>query len=262
MSAPYRQDAGALRFDWGLTGATVIAEGAAVVVVVDLLSFTTSLSVAVDLGIEVYPYRLRDVSAAAFAATRQAVLAVGRREAGNTGVSLSPLSIRAAAGRSGPLAGGGRLVLPSPNGASVARALAEAGVSVVGASLRNVNAVAAWVRSAAAGQPVAVVASGERWPGDLLRPAVEDLWGAGAVLPALLDAGAGPASPEAMAAVAAFRQVAGDLPAALRACASGQELTADGFGDEIAVAAEWNTSTVVPVLQGDTFRAVRPAAVA
>ena len=259
MSAPYRQDSGELRFDWGLTGATAIADGAAVVVVVDLLSFTTSLSVALDLGIEVYPYRFRDASAAAFAATRQAVLAVGRREAGDTGVSLSPLSIRAAARRSGPLAGGGPLVLPSPNGASVARALGEAGASVVGASLRNVSAVAAWVRSATAGQPVAVVASGERWPGDQLRPAVEDLWGAGAVLSALLDAGAGSGSPEAMAAVAAFREVSGDLAGALRACASGQELIADGFADEIAVAAEWDASTVVPVLQGDAFRAVRPA---
>src|SRR5664279_979536 len=83
-----------IRFEWGVQGALAVAPGAAAVVVVDVLSFTTTLTVAIDAGIEVFPYPLRDVSAAAFAASRGAVLAVGRREAGSTGVSLSPVSVR------------------------------------------------------------------------------------------------------------------------------------------------------------------------
>ena len=86
-------------------------------------------------------------------------------------------------------------MLPSPNGSSIARQLAESGAVVVGACLRNARAVAAWVTAGAVRGPVALVAAGERWPGDQLRPAVEDLWGAGAVVNALLRSGFGPASP-------------------------------------------------------------------
>lgn len=85
VGEPYRQSRAAVRFDWGLAGARAIAEGAAAAVIVDVLSFTTAVSVAVDSGVAVYPYRFRDTSAAAFAASRGALLAVGRREAGTTG---------------------------------------------------------------------------------------------------------------------------------------------------------------------------------
>ena len=251
---PHRQPDWAIRFDWGLPGATAIAGGAGVVVVVDVLSFTTALSVAVDEGVEVFPFRFRDASAAAFAATRGAVLAIGRREAGANGVSLSPLSVLEAA-RTGPLATSRKLVLPSPNGSAIARQLAESGSVVVGACLRNAKAVAGWISRGAVRGPVAVVAAGERWPGDQLRPAVEDLWGAGAVINALLQAGVGPASPEAAAAAAAYRELGPTVGTALAACASGQELIGDGYGNEIAVAARENVSTRVPVLVGESFRA-------
>lgn len=248
-----RQPGWAIRFDWGLSGATAIAQGAAVVVVVDVLSFTTALSVAIDEGVEVFPFRFRDASAAAFAATRGAVLAVGRREAGSNGVSLSPLSVRDAA-RTGPLVTARKLVLPSPNGSAISRQLAESGALVVGACLRNAKAVAGWIADGAVSGPVAVVAAGERWPGDQLRPAVEDLWGAGAVVDALMAAGVGPASPEAQAAAAAYRALGRTVNKALAACASGQELIADGYGNEIALAAQENVSTRVPVLTGESFR--------
>ncbi len=250
----HRQPGWTIRFDWGMPGAAAIAHGAAVAVVADVLSFTTALSVAVDEGVEVFPFRFRDASAAAFAATRGAVLAVGRREAGASGVSLSPLSVQEAA-RSGPLAGVRKLVLPSPNGSAISRQLAESGLIVLGACLRNARAVAAWIGRGAVHGPIAVVAAGERWPGDLLRPAVEDLWGAGAVIDALLKAGVGPASPEARAAAAAYRELGRNTEAALQACASGRELEADGYGNEVPVAAQENVSRNVPVLVGESFRA-------
>jgi 2-phosphosulfolactate phosphatase len=252
-SDPYSQSGFGVRFDWGLQGATTIAAGAAAVVVVDVLSFGTTLSVAVDAGIQVFPYRFRDASAAAFAATRGALLAVGRREAGPSGVSLSPVSVRRGAAPGGPLATTMKLVLPSPNGAAICRQLGEAGALVVGASLRNGSACAEWVVKAVRG-PIAVIAAGERWPSDVLRPAVEDLWGAGLVIDALANAGAGPVSPEAASARAAYRGLGRNPAMALAACASGRELAEGGYGEEIAVAAETDVSRRVPVLEGDSFR--------
>ncbi|GLZ50746.1 hypothetical protein Acsp07_03630 [Actinomycetospora sp. NBRC 106378] len=123
--------------------------------------------------------------------------------------------------------------------------------TVVAACLRNASAVSAWL----AARPelvVAVVPAGERWPDGGLRPAVEDLWGAGAVLSTLVGGGA---SPEARVAAAAFDAVRPSLDAEMRACASGRELTAMGFADDVAVASELDTSTVVPILVDGVFRA-------
>ena len=171
----------ALRFEWGPVGAAAVASGASVVAVVDVLSFTTTVSVAVERGIAVMPYPWRDSSAAAVARRHDAVLAVGRSRAGPGEVSLSPVSVRRAGGVE-------RLVLPSPNGASISAALAGSGATVIGVSLRNAAAAAAWVRRRLVVRPgpVAVIAAGERWPDGSLRRAVEDLWGAGAFLDALL----------------------------------------------------------------------------
>jgi len=168
-------------------------------------------------------------------------------------VSLSPLSIRRAAA-SGALSRANGLVLPSPNGSTIARAL-EGAVPVVAACLRNAPAVARWLGRRVDSGPIAVVAAGERWPGEALRPAAEDLWGAGAVIAALMDGGVTSLSPEAATAAAAFRAVRPTLRASLAACVSGQELAVDGFGPETVVAAEYGLSSAVPVLSGGAFRA-------
>ncbi len=247
MSRPaHGQAAYSRRLEWGLAGARAVMAGARptdVAVVVDVLSFTTTLTVAVERGLAVHPHPWRDEDAAAYAAARGATLAVGRREGLATGsVSLSPVSFLGVSGLE-------RVVLPSPNGSAISFALAETGVTVVGAALRNAGAVASWLRDRPA-STVSVVAAGERWPDGGLRPAVEDLWGAGAVLAALGGAGA---SPEADAATAAFRAVAPEVEASLRACASGRELVEDGFGADVDLAAAHDVSGVVPVLYGDAF---------
>jgi 2-phosphosulfolactate phosphatase len=245
MNPAHRQLDHRVRFDWGPTGAAAIAEGADVAVVVDVLSFTTTLCVAVERGMTVLPYRWKDERAAAYADERAATLAVGRLEArslpGGAGVSLSPAAMARVSGVD-------RVVLPSPNGSSIAFGLAESGCTVVGACLRNRTAVGRWLL--AHGGTVAVVAAGERWPHDSLRPAAEDLWGAGAVLALLPDADL---SPEARLAADAFRAVEPTFSASLRDCASGRELAEAGFAEDVDIAAELDVSDVVPVLTGGSF---------
>jgi 2-phosphosulfolactate phosphatase len=239
------QSAYPVRFDWGLTGARALVAEARpgdVAVVVDVLSFTTTLTVARERGIEVYPFPWAAADAPAYAEQRGAVLARGRREGLAVGaVSLSPASFEGITDTE-------RVVLPSPNGSAIAFALAEAGVRVVGACLRNLSAVGAWL--AGVDGAVSVVAAGERWPDGSLRPAVEDLWGAGAVLDAL---GSRTSSPEARAAVAAYAGVRDDLAAALPASVSGRELVEGGFERDVAIAAAIDVSEVVPVLTGESF---------
>lgn len=171
-----------IRMDWGPAGAAAVGADADFAVVVDILSFSTAVSVALDRGTEVYPYRWRDASAARFAHQQDAVLAGERSEtrledasrAGVPGVSLSPASIRAAPAVR-------RLVLPSPNGSALSAQLAEGSATVLTAAFRNRAAVAEWLaarRNCHGGTPViAIIAAGERWPDGSPRPAVEDLWG-------------------------------------------------------------------------------------
>lgn len=223
-----------VQLEWGPTGAAALAPSCDVAVVVDVLTFSTTVSVAADLGVSVVPYRWDQASAVREAERRGATLAVWRQVAEEGDVSLSPASFRAAGGLS-------RVLLPSPNGSTICALLAEAGVEVVVASLRNRRAVADHV----AGRRVLVVPAGERWPDDSLRPAVEDLWGAGGVIAALGDTDA---SDEAQAAAAAYRLVEGRLGEALEACASGQELIGRGYASDVAIAAELDSSRSVPRL--------------
>jgi 2-phosphosulfolactate phosphatase len=244
-----------VRFDWATEGMAAIGPGAAGIVVVDVLRFTTAVSVAVGRGAEVLPY-VWDVGDAprAYAEAHKAELA-GMREDG--GWSLSPTDLAG-------VPDGTRLVLPSPNGSTLAVGAGEVvpGVRVLAGCLRNAGAVGR-VAAALAG-PVAVVAAGERWRGALgpLRPSVEDLLGAGAVIDALVGAGRDPAgmSPEARAALAAFTAARPDLGAWLAGSASGRELAERGWAEDVACAAVLDAEDVAPVLDGEAFRAVTPAA--
>lgn len=247
MTDPAHAQAGhRLRLEWGPTGAAAVARDADVAVVVDVLSFSTSVSVAVSRGITVFPFRWRDDRAAAYAEELDANLALQRQDAHFRpgSVSLSPVSLQRARGIE-------RLVLPSPNGSTICAELAGSGVTVVAACLRNAGAVAEWLaRRLADGATVAVVPAGERWADGSLRPAVEDLWGAGAVL-AELDPGL--MSVEARLAVAAWREVADRPLEHLLSCASGAELVAKGYEEDVAIAGRPSSSATVPVLSEGAF---------
>ena len=166
-------------------------------------------------------------------------------------MSLSPQSLQRATGIE-------RLVLPSPNGSTICATLAGRGATVVAGCLRNAEAVAAHLADAlAGGATVAVVPAGERWPDGSLRPAVEDLWGAGAVL-----AGLDPAlmSPEAELATLAYERFRTRPLEHLLSCASGRELVEKGFEPDVVIAGRVNTTRRGAPAGGGRVRARVPRA--
>jgi 2-phosphosulfolactate phosphatase len=237
-----------VRFEWGPTGAAQLARDAECLVVVDVLSFTTSVSICVSRGMTVFPHRWNDEDAAAYAAHHDAELAVRRRDVS----SDHPWSLSPAVLSTAPVTP--RLVLPSPNGSTIAAAAAGAGAVVIAACLRNAAAVGGWLLAhgyGIPGHPVLIVASGEQWPDRSLRPALEDALGAGAVL-AHLRAGGRTLSAEARATAAMFEST-DDVEAALRSCGSARRLVEAGYGDDVDAAAPLDCDRAVPVLRDGAF---------
>jgi len=238
-----------VRLCWGPAGVQALGPQAAALVIVDILRFTTALDVAVSQGARVHPLAWPPASGAPSPYPPGTEVADGR---GPRHLSLSPATL-------GTLRPGDRVVLPSINGSHCSAMAAQLGVPVVGGSLRNAGAVADWLLRATAGRAVggiAVVACGERWPDGSLRPAVEDLVGAGAIVEAL---GRGDSArthaPEAAAARAAFDAARTSLGATLAASTSGRELEAKGTADDVSWAAVLDVSACVPVLDEEGFYA-------
>jgi 2-phosphosulfolactate phosphatase len=227
-----------LRCEWGMRGLLSLAPASDAVVIVDVLSFSTAVDIAVSNGACVFPYRSKDDSAGRFAREKEALLASDRTVAGR--YSLSPASLRSIPGQT-------RLVLPSPNGGALA--LSANGAPVFTACLRNAPAVAK--RAAACGSRIAVIPAGEHWEDHTLRPCLEDLLGAGAVLAEL----GGTLSPEAELTASSFERFRRTLRDALGRCGSGKELIERGFAEDVALAAEYAVSSAAPVLAGDRFTA-------
>ncbi len=80
-----------VRCEWGEHGVAVLAPISDGVIIVDVLSFSTSVDIAVERGAAVIPYRWRDDRAAEFAASIKAELADPKRSKGR--YSLSPESL-------------------------------------------------------------------------------------------------------------------------------------------------------------------------
>lgn len=234
----FDQQAYEIRFEWGLAGVQTLAPVSDVVVIVDVLSFTTSVDIAVGNGAVVFPYRATAEMLPAFARSVDALVARHGRRPG-TGYSLAPSSLV-------DIPAGTRIVLPSPNGSTLS--LATDGVATLAGCLRNATAVAR--RASQLGQRISVIAAGERWPDGSLRPGLEDLLGAGAILSEL----GGTTSPEAETAVVSFQQAQHDLASTLERCGSGKELIARGFAADVALAAQLNASPTAPLLRDGAYQ--------
>lgn len=98
-----------IRCESGPQGVLQLAPISHVIIIVDVLSFSTCIEIACSRGAIVFPYQWKDDSAKAFARSVGAELADSRGS--GSSYSLSPASLMS-------IDRGTRLVLPSPNGSS------------------------------------------------------------------------------------------------------------------------------------------------
>ena len=225
----YDQGAFDIRCEWGAEGLSALLPGSRAVVIVDVLSFSTSVDIAVGNGAIVYPYRNRDHTAADYARSRNALLANVTRKFEGGGFSLSPSSLV-------DIPAGTALVLPSLNGSTLS--LSTGDVPTFAGCLRNASALATVLQHYETG--ISIIPAGERWKErQTLRPAFEDLVGAGAIIHALKGA----RSPEAETAAAVFVACRNNLASLLHASGSGKELIGRGFEEDVRLAAALDASS-------------------
>ncbi|HZS08511.1 MAG TPA: 2-phosphosulfolactate phosphatase [Blastocatellia bacterium] len=229
-----------VRCEWGESGIARLAPASDVIIIVDVLSFSTCVEIATGRGAVIIPYPWKDESARAFADSAGALLADFERS--HTKYSLSPRSLTR-------IPGGTRLVLPSPNGSALT--LKAGSTLTLAGCLRNSRAVAEAARRY--GNQIAVIPAGERWDDGSLRPAFEDLIGAGAIISHL----GGKWSPEARAAAAAFQNSQSEIAGLLRGCVSGRELIERGFEEDLVPASELDVSDCVPAFRDGAYRRMK-----
>lgn len=238
MPGYYDQHEYDIRCEWGLAGIVQLSPSSDVIIIVDILSFSTSVDIAVGNGAMVYPFRGDRKSATSYADSLNAVLAAfGRGH--SEGYSLSPASLL-------KIPMGTRLVLASPNGGALS--LAAGSKPTFSGCLRNARAVAHSAQKY--GRNIAVIPAGERWANGGLRPAMEDFIGAGAIINNLK----GTRSPEASAAETIYLEMKATLKDNISACSSGRELIGRNHADDVELAVVLNQSDNTPLLLDGAYR--------
>jgi 2-phosphosulfolactate phosphatase len=234
-----------VHLEWGITGAALAAERGDAVAVVDVLSFSTTLSIACARDFSCWVYSGAEIAGLggpeAAGARHRARPLSKKRSTAPGGVSLSPASIL----RAEP---GQRVLFTSLNGAAAVSAAAAAPALAV-AGPRNATAAARVLAGLLGGglaRRVTVIACGEQWssvsPGSSgVRPGVEDWLGAGLVCRELEALGLR-LSTEARIAAGAWTS-----PEILRDCVSARELLAAGFTEDVDLALAVDADSTVPV---------------
>ncbi|MGO4744914.1 2-phosphosulfolactate phosphatase [Serratia quinivorans] len=226
-----------VRLEWGENAIQQMAGDVDCVIIVDVMSFSTCVSIAVGRGAKVYPYPWKDATAIEYGDRLGAITASATRRFDNEQYSLSPASLLG-------IPQDTQLVLPSPNGSALAFKARDSGAAVFCGCLRNLEATAV---ACAGYQRILVVPCGEKWPDGSLRPALEDWLAAGGIIAHLLERNL---SSEAQTAAAIFQT----LPlAVLRQCSSAHELIERGFAADVELCLAMNADDKACRLQDDHF---------
>ncbi|MFH1701659.1 MAG: 2-phosphosulfolactate phosphatase [Candidatus Zixiibacteriota bacterium] len=227
-------------FDWFPKGALKAADQGDIVIIVDVLSFSTTVAYAVSNSAIIIPYYHPNM-AEEIAFREKAIISVSRSEVPSKGkYSLSPatfLDIKA----------GEKVVLVSPNGARCCLNSNGAFEIIIGGFI-NAKAVCVYAMEImkSSGKSVTVIACGEReyesFEGEL-RKADEDYLGAGAIISQL------PCEKTNEAALCEnyFIKHKDNLENEVSKCKSGLELSEWGYNKDVELAIKLNCLEVVPV---------------
>ena len=236
-------------FDRGPDGVRGGAERGDILVIVDVLSFSTAVATAIENGGKVYPCSMED-DPCEMAKRIGGEAAVRRNDVPDGGrFSLSPLTYL-------NIEAGTRIVLSSPNGATCSQCWQTVPYLFTG-SLVNAEVVGKAVSNIlkTGNLNVTVIACGERTMAlsgvERIRWAVEDYLGAGAVLSYISHS----KSVEAQVCEAGFTDSQKEIREILLECESGRELRAGGFEEDVEYSAQLNVCNAVPVMRDGHFKA-------
>lgn len=234
------------RMDWGPKGTYEAASRNDIIIIVDVLSFSSTVVSALHHGAIIYPFPMEgDVNT--FGASIGAEVLFDRREGRKLDrPSLSPVSFNQTHKDK-------KFVLCSPNGATCTKLSGKVPALLIG-SLLNAYAVAKVANELQKRTKVniTVIACGERWDNvkeneDKLRPCIEDYLGAGAILNFLH----GTKSPESKVCVAAFQNSRDQLEELIWESGSGKELRGKNFSKDIRHSSRLDVFQEVPILVQD-----------
>lgn len=236
------------RMDWGVRGVKEASDRGDIIVVVDVLSFSSAITNAVHSGVIIYPFpRTGDINDYGKLVEAE-VCILERSRARELGLpSLSATSFNESHK-------GKRYIVSSINGATCVKAANKNNLVFVGCFL-NISAVANVVNKIQKEKNlnITVIASGERWnsingePKEL-RPSIEDYLGAGAILE-LID---GTKSPEAKVCISAYQNSKSELSDLIADSSSGRELKAMEFPEDVEFCSRIDIFEEVPVLTQDS----------
>lgn len=239
-----------IKLDWGQRGARAAAERGDIVIIVDVLSFSSTVVTAVQHKANIYPYPPPiNESAKAYAKDVGAEIVWGRAEAVRLGGhSLSPLSFSSADYARD-------FVLCSLNGAACTWIAAQVPALLVGCLL-NASAVADTANRLKLERNVSitVIPCGEKWSDctdneNNLRPGIEDYLGAGLILSRLT----GSKSPEAEVCIGAVKSSGHRIRDLIWDSSSGRELRERGYEDDVTYCCQVDISHAVPLLLANRF---------
>lgn len=236
------------KVEWGRRGAREAADRGDIIIIVDVLSFSSTVVAALSSGATIFPYP-PDLDGMEYAKSIGAEYILGRAEAARAGrPTLSPVSFNEEHRNK-------RYVLSSLNGAYCSWIASKVPALLIG-SLRNASAVAASANriQQETGSGITVVPSGEMWNDareneDKLRPSIEDYLGAGAILAKLN----GEKSPEAEVCAGAFNSAEVRLKDLIWDCGSGRELRERGYEQDVQYCSQLNVTDVVPIMKEGRF---------
>ncbi len=236
------------RVEWGRRGAREAADRGDIIIIVDVLSFSSTVVSALNYGAVIYPYP-PNLNGKDYAQKISAEYILGRAEATKAEKpTLSPVSFNEEHKNK-------KYVLTSLNGAFCTWIASSVPALLIG-SLLNASSVATVANQLRLQKnaSITVIPCGELWSNgteeeDTLRPAIEDYLGAGAILSYL----EGEKSPEAEVCTGAFLYSKAKLEKLVWDCGSGLELRERGFGADVKHCSRLNAYQTVPVLKNNHF---------